>query len=136
VAPLVGRGALALLIAFSVLVGWGEAQTPKPAPNPPGPVQGYQGGYDPTDKSRAPAARDGKKTDAANPDEGRPSRDVSGLITGIDGRRLVLDSGMVLVLLPTMPVDRDVLTVGARITATYEDRDGSYVVTAIRRVSG
>lgn len=128
---MIARLAAASLVALSVFAGWGEAQSP----NPRGPVQGYQGGYDPIDKSQAPAAPDGKKTDAANPDEGRPTRDVSGLIKGIDGRRLILDSGMVLVLPPTLPVGQDVLTVGARINATYEDREGSHVVTAIRGVS-
>ncbi|MGH7415478.1 MAG: hypothetical protein ACREKJ_14880, partial [Candidatus Rokuibacteriota bacterium] len=79
---------------------------------------------------------DGKKMDAVNPDEGRPARDVSGSITAIQGRRLTLDTGMILVLPPTLNVDRDVLTVGARVTARYEDRDGSHVVTAIKREPG
>ena len=61
------------------------------------------------------------------------SRDVSGHIKAIEGRKLTLDSGIILVLPPTLTVDRRVLAVGARVHARYEDRDGTYVVTAIGR---
>ena len=126
-----GRLTLATLVAFAVSIGWGEAQTP--APKADGPVQGYQGGYDPTDKSKAPAAPEGKKADTGNPDEGRRGTSASGAITAIDGRRLTLDSGLVLVIPPTVNVDQDLLRVGARITARYEEQGGSYIVTTIRR---
>ena len=122
--------AVATVVAFAVFIGWGEAQNP---PKSKGPVQGYQGGYDPIDKSKAPAAPEGGKTDTGNADEGRRGRAVSGAITAIDGRKLTLDSGLVLVVPPTLAVDQNTLTVGARITARYEDQGGTHVVTAISR---
>ncbi|HEY7437118.1 MAG TPA: hypothetical protein VIE41_18400 [Methylomirabilota bacterium] len=129
------RLALATLAAFTVFIGWGEAQspTPGPAPKADGPVQGYHGGYDPTDKSKAPAAPDGKTMDRGNADEGRRGKSVSGAITAIDGRKLTLDSGMVLVVPPTVKLDQNMLTVGVRIMARYEDQGGSHVVITIRR---
>lgn len=131
----VARLALAAFAAHAVFIGWGEAQSPRPTPAPKadGPVQGYQGGYDPTDKSKAPAAPDGKKTDTGNADEGRRGKSVSGAITAIDGRKLTLDSGLVLVVPPTMSVDETILRVGTRIAARYEDQGGAHVVTTIRR---
>ena len=133
--PRIARLALAALVAHAVFVGWGEAQSPRPAPAPKadGPVQGYQGGYDPTDKSKAPAAPDGKKTDTGNADEGGRGKSVSGAITAVDGRKLTLDSGLVLVVPPTVSVDETILRVGTRIAARYEDQGGSHVVTTIRR---
>jgi hypothetical protein len=128
-----GRLTLATLVGVATFIGWGEAQTPTPPPKAHGPVQGYHGGYDPTDKSEAPAAPGGKKADAGNPDEGRREASASGAITTIDGRKVTLDSGLILVIPPTLTVDQDLLRVGARITARYEDQGGSYVVTTIRR---
>jgi hypothetical protein len=125
--------AVAALVALMAFIGWGEAQTSKPAPKADGPVQGYQGGYDPIDKSKAPAAPAGKTADTGNADEGRRGNAVSGAITAIDGRKLTLDNGLVLVMPPTMNVDRSILQVGARITARYEDQGGAHVVTTIRR---
>lgn len=137
VARRLARLALAMLAAFAVFIGGGEAQSPAPAPAPApkadGPVQGYHGGYDPTDKSKAPAAPDGKKADTGNADEGRRGKSVSGAITAIHGRKLTLDGGMVLVVPPTLKLDQNMLSVGARITAHYEDQGGSHVVTTIRR---
>ncbi|MEX2224365.1 MAG: hypothetical protein WEG40_21480 [Candidatus Rokuibacteriota bacterium] len=129
------RLAVAVVVTFPVFIGWGEAQSPKPAPAPKseGPVQGYHGGYDPIDKSKAPAAPGGKKTDTGNADEGRRGKTVSGAITAIDGRKLTLDSGLILVLPPTLSVDQNTLTVGARIKARYENQGGSHVVTTISR---
>jgi hypothetical protein len=123
------RLAVAVLVGYAVFIGRGEAQSPKTD----GPVQGYQGGYDPTDKSRAPAAPDGKKTDAGNADEGRRGTSVSGAIAAVDGRKLTLDNGLVLMVPPTVTVDHTVLRVGTRITARYEDQGGAHVVTMIRR---
>lgn len=132
-----GRLAGATLVAYAVFIGWGEAQSPRPAPAPApkseGPVQGYHGGYDPIDKSKAPAAPEGEKADTGNPDEGRRGTAVSGAIAAIDGRKITLDSGMVLVVPPSLKLDQGLLRVGARITARYEDQGGSRVVTAIRR---
>jgi hypothetical protein len=131
------RLAVATLVAYAVFIGWGEAQSPRPNPAPApkadGPVQGYQGGYDPIDKSKAPAAPEGGKADTGNADEGRRGHAVAGAITAVDGRRLTLESGLVLVLPPTLEVDQNILRVGARITARYEDQGGSHVVTMIRQ---
>ena len=131
----VARLAVAAFVAHAVFIGGGEAQSPRPAPAPKadGPVQGYQGGYDPIDKSKAPAAPEGGKADTGNADEGRRGHAVAGAITAVDGRRLTLESGLVLVLPPTLEVDQDILRVGARITARYEYQGGSHVVTMIRR---
>ena len=129
--------AVAALVAYAVFIGSGEAQSPRPTPAPApksdGPVQGYQGGYDPIDKSKAPAAPEGGKADTGNADEGRRGHAVAGAITAVEGRRLTLESGLVLVLPPTLEVDQSILRVGARITARYEDHGGSHVVTMIRR---
>lgn len=129
------RPALAAFVAHAVLIGWGEAQSPRPIPAPKtdGPVQGYQGGYDPIDKSKAPAAPEGKKADTGNADEGGRGKSVSGAITAVDGRKVTLDSGLVLVVPPTLSVDQNILRVGTRIAARYEDQGGAHVVTTIRR---
>lgn len=134
----VGRLGVGLLVWYAAFIGWGEADSPQPgsAPKSDGPVQGYHGGYDPTDKSKAPAAPAGKQSDTGNPDEGRRGGAVSGAITAIDGRKLTLDNGVVLVMPPTLKVEPDVLKVGARITAGYEDQGGTRVVTTIRRQPG
>ena len=131
----VARLAVAAFVAHAVFIGWGEAQSPRPTPAPKadGPVQGYQGGYDPIDKSKAPAAPEGKNADTGNADEGRHGKSVSGAITAIDGRKLTLDSGLVLVVPLTLNVDQNILRVGTRIAARYEDHGGSHVATAIRR---
>lgn len=86
----VARLTLAAFVAHAVSIGWGEAQSPRPtsAPKADGPVQGYQGGYDPIDKSKAPAAPEGKKADPGNADEGRRGKSVSGAIAAVDGRKL------------------------------------------------
>jgi hypothetical protein len=134
------RLAVAAVVAHAVFIGWGEAQGPGPAPAPApkadGPVQGYQGGYDPIDKSKAPAAPDGKKADTGNADEGRRGNTVSGAIIAIDGRKVTLETGLVLVVPSTLSVDRNILRVGARIVARYEDQGGSHVVTMMRRQPG
>jgi len=130
------RLAVAAVVAYAVFIGWGEAQsrpTPAPAPKADGPVQAYQGGYDPIDKSKAPAAPDGKKADTGNADEGRRGNTVSGAIIAIDGRKVTLETGLVLVVPSTLSVDRNILRVGARIVARYEDQGGSHVVTMMRR---
>ena len=53
-----GRLAVGLLVGYAVFIGWGEAESPTPAPSPQadGPVQGYHSGYDPTDEA-APGRR-------------------------------------------------------------------------------
>ena len=131
----IARLALAAFVAHAVLIGWGEAQSPRPTPAPKadGPVQGYQGGYDPIDKSKAPAAPEGTKADTGNADEGRRGKNVTGAITAVDGRKVTLDSGLVLVVPPTLSVDQNILRVGTRIAARDEDQGGFHVGTTIRR---
>ncbi|HEX5864645.1 MAG TPA: hypothetical protein VF014_10405 [Casimicrobiaceae bacterium] len=121
--------ALVVIFAFAVE---SSGQTRASTGKQDGPVQGYQGGYDPTDKSKAPAAPGGgKAADAANPDEGRAGNQASGTVSQIDGRRLTLDTGLVLVVPPTLELG--FLTRGARIKALYEQQEGANVVTGIVR---
>lgn len=127
-----GTLTIATVVAFPVWIGWGQAQSPTPPPR--GPVQGYPGGYDSSDKSKAPAAPAGKEADTGNPDEGRTIRDVSGAVAAVDGRRLTLQDGMVLVIPATLTVEPEVLRVGTRVRARYQNQGGAHVVTAIERL--
>jgi hypothetical protein len=124
------------VFAFAVvfaLAGASAGQTPTSTGKPDGPVQGYQGGYDPIDKSKAPAASGGRKSDAGNADEGRRGRQASGTVAQIDGRKVTLDSGLVLVVPPTLAFDEQVLGRGTRVKASYEQQAGANVVTSIAR---
>ena len=121
----------ALLFAAAMLTLTAESAGQAPPPKQDGPVQGYQGGYDPIDKSRAPAAPQGWKMDAGNPDEGRSGKHVSGTVAKVDGRNIMLESGLVLVVPPTLGVDEGLLRAGARIKASYELQAGVNVVTGI-----
>lgn len=121
------------LFAVALLTLTAESAGQVPSPKQDGPVQGYQGGYDPTDKSKAPAAPEGGKVDAGNADEGRSSKQVSGTVAQIDGRKVMLESGLVLVIPPTLEVDDRLLRAGARIKALYERQAGANVVTGIGR---
>lgn len=122
--------AFAAVLAFA---GASAGQTPSSTGKQDGPVQGYQGGYDPIDKSKAPAASGGRKSDAGNADEGRGGSEASGTVARIDGRKLTLDSGLVLVVPPTVALDEQVLAQGSRIKARYEKQAGANVVTGITR---
>lgn len=121
------------LFVAVILASTTESAGQAPSPKQDGPVQGYQGGYDPTDKSKAPAAPEGGKVDAGNADEGRSSKEVSGTVAQIDGRKVMLESGLVLVVPPTLEVDERLLRAGARIKALYERQAGTNVVTGIGR---
>lgn len=120
--------AFAFTLAFAID---SAGETPAAIHKQDGPVQGYQGGYDNTDKSKAPAASGGRKTDAANADEGRHGNQAVGTVARIEGRQLTLDSGLVLVVPPTL--DFGMLTAGTRIKALYERQEGTNVVTGIAR---
>jgi hypothetical protein len=122
--------AFATIVAFAVE---GAGQTPSRTDKQDGPVQGYQGGYDQADKSKAPAAPGGGKMDAGNADEGRRGSQASGTVAQIDGRKLTLDSGFVLVVPPTLEVDERLLRTGTRIKALYEQQEGVNVATGIVR---
>jgi hypothetical protein len=119
--------------AVLALAGTSAGQTPTSAGKQDGPVQGYQGGYDPIDKSKAPAASGGRRSDAENADEGRGTRQASGTVAQIDGRKVTLDSGLVLVVPPTLEFDEQVLGRGIRVHASYEHQAGANVVTGIAR---
>lgn len=119
------------LAAVLALAGESAGQTPTGKQD--GPVQGYQGGYDPVDKSKAPAASGGKNTDSGNADEGRRGNQAMGTVAQIDGRKITLDSGLILVVPPTLKIDEQLLGRGTRIKARYERQQGANVVTAIER---
>jgi hypothetical protein len=123
----------AFLFVAAILTLTAESAAQTPLPKQDGPVQGYQGGYDPIDKSRAPAAPQGGKMDAGNADEGRSGKHVSGTVAQIDGRKVMLESGLVLLVPPTLEVDERLLRPGARIKALYEQQAGVNVVTGIGR---
>ena len=124
---------LLLFAAILALADQSAGQSPPLTDKQDGPVQGYQGGYDPADKSKAPAEPGGGKADAGNADEGRRGNRASGTVAQIDGRKVTLDSGLVLVVPPTLEVDERLLRAGARITALYEQHAGANVVTDIGR---
>ena len=135
------RAQIACIVAGAALVcvvGSARAQPSNPpaTPNPAGPVQGYQGGYDPTDKSQAPAVRSKAPTDAANPDEGGTTKEVTGRVARVDNAAmtLTLESGHVLALPPT--VDRAGLRPGTPVRVTFQRREGVDLVTAVRIAEG
>ena len=124
------------VFAFAALLAFASestGQTPSPTGKQDGPVQGYQGGYDTIDKSKAPAAPGGKKADAENADEGRRGTQAAGTVAQIDGRKVTLDSGLVLVVPPTLELDERLFGRGTRIKASYERQEGGNVVTGIER---
>jgi hypothetical protein len=124
---------LTLLCTFAIVACAGQGTAQAPTTEQKGPVQGYQGGYDPVDKSKAPAAPDGNKMDAANPSEGRHVQPATGQVTHIDGPNLTLDNGLVLVVPPTLQVDQSLLSAGTRIKARFERKGGANVITEITR---
>ena len=135
------RAQIACIVAGAALacvVGSAPAQPSNPpaTPNPTGPVQGYQGGYDPTDKSQAPAVKGKAPTDTANPDEGGATEEVTGRIARVDNAAmtLTLESGHVLALPPT--VDRAGLKPGTPVRVTFQRREGVDLVTAVRIAEG
>jgi hypothetical protein len=137
------RAQIACIVAGAALacvVGSAPAQPSNPptTPNPGGPVQGYQGGYDPTDKSQAPAVRSKSPTDTANPDEGGVTKEVTGRVARVDNAAmaLTLESGHVFALPPTVEVDRAGLRPGTPVRVTFQRREGVDLVTAVRIAEG
>ena len=126
--------------AVACVVGSAPAQpsNPSPSPNPPGPVQGYQGGYDPTDKSQAPAVKSEAPTDTANPDEGGAIKEVTGRVARVDNAAmtLTLESGHVFALPPTVELDRAGLKPGTPVRVSFQRREGVDLVTAVRIAEG
>ena len=124
--------------ALACVVGSAPAQPSNPpaTPSPSGPVQGYQGGYDPTDKSQAPAVKSKAPTDTANPDEGGATKEVTGRVARVDNAAmtLTLESGHVFALPPT--VDRAGLRPGTPVRVTFHRREGVDLVTAVRIAEG
>jgi len=137
------RAQIACIVAGAALacvVGSAPAQpsNPPPTPNPTGPVQGYQGGYDPTDKSRAPAVRSKAPTDTANPDEGGVIKEMTGRVARVDNAAmtLTLQSGHVFALPPTVKVDRAGLRPGTPVRVSFQRHEGVDLVTAVRITEG
>ena len=135
------RAQIACIVAGAApacVVGSAPAQPSNPpaTPNSTGPVQGYHGGYDPTDKSQAPAVRSTAPTDAANPDEGGTKEEMAGRVARVDNAAmtLILESGHVFALPPT--VDRAGLRPGTPVRITYQRREGVDLVTAVHIAEG
>lgn len=126
--------------ALFFVVGAAPAQPRNPPTdsNPPGPVQGYQGGYDPTDKSKAPAVKSGAPSDTANPDEGGTTGEVTGRVVRVDNAAmtLILEGGRVFTLPPTMEFDREGLRPGTPVRVSFQRRQGVDLVTAVRIAEG
>ena len=126
--------------ALACVVGSAPAQLSNPpsSQNPAGPVQGYQGGYDPTDKSQAPAVKSKAPTDTANPDEGGVTKEVTGRVARVDNAAmtLTLESGHVFTLPPTVQVDRAGLRPGTPVRVSFQPREGVDLVTAVRIAEG
>ena len=126
--------------ALVCVVGAAPAQPSKPPSdsNPAGPVQGYQGGYDPTDKSKAPAVRSGAPSDTANPDEGGTTGEVTGRVVRVDNAAmtLILEGGRVFTLSPTLEFDREGLRPGTPVRVSFQRRQGVDLVTAVRIAEG
>jgi hypothetical protein len=119
------------LAVLSVFLGL-AAPLPADESKQSGPVQGYQGGYDPSDKSKAPAVSGPHRTmDTGNADEGGLNKEVVGRIQSIEGSRLTLDSGLVLIVPQTVLVAPGDLSPGKQVTARYQERDGINFVVAI-----
>ena len=137
------RAQIACIVAGAALacvVGSAPAQPSNPPtiPNPGGPVQGYQGGYDPTDKSQAPAVRSKSPTDTANPDEGGVTKEVTGRVARVDNAAmtLTLDDGRVFTLAPTVKVDQAELKPGTPVRVSVQRRGNADHVTGVRIAEG
>ena len=133
-------------VALTCVAGPATAQVSQPvaAPNPAdgqkptGPVQGYQGGYDPTDKSKAPAIKGTAPDDAANADEGGATREVTGRVARVDNAAmtLTLDDGQAFTLSPTVEVNYADLKPGTAIRVSVQRRGNADHVTGVRIAEG
>ncbi len=133
-------------VALTCVAGPATAQVSRPAaaPNPDagqkptGPVQGYQGGYDPTDKSKAPAIKGPAPDDAANADEGGATREVTGRVARVDNAAmtLILDDGRVFTLPPTVPVDQAELKPGTLVRVRVQRHGNADHVTGVQIAEG
>lgn len=127
-------------LGLACAVGSSAAQDSKPptGPQPGGPVQGYQGGYDQVDKSKAPAVKSGAPNDTANADEGGGTRQVTGRVARVDNgaMTLTLDDGRAFALPPTVQVDPEVLKPGTLVRISIQRRDRADLVTAVQIAEG
>lgn len=59
---------------------------------------------------------------------------IEGTVKSVDvtGRIITLDDGTTLTLAPTSAVDRQALRQGAAVIASYDEKDGKKVVTALK----
>ena len=76
---------LALVVAGVFAAGSGASDEMKAAPAGGGtaPVEGYQGGYEPSPKNDNAASPGVKSSDAANPHEGGPTHRTEGRIARV-----------------------------------------------------
>jgi hypothetical protein len=132
-------------VALTCVAGPATAQVSQPAaPNPAdgqkskGPVQGYQGGYDPTDKSKAPAIKGTAPDDAANADQGGATREVTGRVARVDNAAmtLTLDDGQAFTLPPTVEVNYAELKPGTAIRVSVQRRGNADHVIGVRIAEG
>ena len=133
-------------LALTCVAGPATAQVSQPASapkpddgqKPTGPVQGYQGGYDPTDKSKAPAIKGTAPNDAANADEGGATREVTGRVARVDNAAmtLTLDDGRVFTLPPSVKMDQAELKPGTAVRVSVQRRGNADHVTGIRIAEG
>ena len=137
---LIELAGVVMWVALLCAAGSASAQEGKPPADPKstGPVQGYHGGYDPTDKSKAPAVKSGVPDDAANADEGGDTRQVTGRMARVDNAAmtLTLEDGRVFAFPPTLKVDREVLKPGTPVRIMVQRRDRAELVTAVQIAEG
>ena len=133
---LIALSGVIMWLALLCAAGSASAQEGKPPADPKstGPVQGYPGGYDPTDKSKAPTVKGGAPNDATNTDERGDTRQVTGRVARVDNAAmtLTLEDGRVFTFPPTLKVDREVLKPGTPVRILVQRRDRAELVTAVQ----
>jgi Protein of unknown function (DUF1344) len=117
---------------------WAQEGKPPADPKSTGPVQGYPGGYDPTDKSKAPTVKSGAPNDEANTDEGGDTRQVTGRVARVDkaAMTITLEDGRVFTFPPTLKVDGEILKPGTPVRIMVQRRDRSELITAVQVAEG
>ncbi len=137
---MIGLAGVIMWVALLCAAGSASAEEGKPPADPKssGPVQGYPGGYDPTDKSKAPAVKDGAPNDGANTDEAGDTRQVTGRVARVDSAAmtLTLEDGRVFTFPPTLKVDGQVLKPGTPVRIMVQRRDRSELITAVQVAEG
>ena len=137
---LIALSGVIMWLALLCAAGSASAEEGKPPADPKstGPVQGYPGGYDPTDKSKAPTVKSGAPNDGANADEGGSTRQVTGRVARVDkaAMTLTLEDGRVFTFPPTLNVDGEVLKPGTPVRIMVQRRDRAELVVAVQVAEG